>query len=393
MKTFEEAYSLVVNSTNIQNDPELISIFESLNRVLAFHVTSDIPMPPFDKSAMDGYACRFEDRDKPLQVIEVIAAGDIPKKTIHKGMCAKIMTGAMMPKGADGVVKIEDTSPIDSHTIICNTISNAKNICLLGEDIQINTVLIEKGTQIKPQHIAVLAAVGLMEVSVYKKTTVGIISTGNELLEPTQLLSPGKIRNSNGYQLYSQALNQYAKPTYYGIASDDRESLLELISRATSENQITILSGGVSMGDFDLVPQVISELGFKTHFHSIAVQPGKPTLFAQKNDQFCFGLPGNPVSSFIQFELLVAPLIRKCQGCLPQDRNSKATLSEDYMRKNTSRKSWVPINIDETFHASIISYHGSAHINAFVNANAIMEIPIGTSEIKKGEFVNVRYIS
>lgn len=393
MKTFEEAYSLVVNSTNTQNATEQISIFESLNRILAFDVKSDIPMPPFDKSAMDGYACRFEDRQKPLQVIEIIAAGDIPKKTIHEGMCAKIMTGAMMPKGANGVVKIEDTTSVDPQTIICNTISNAKNICLLGEDIQINTVLIEKGTQIKPQHIAVLAAVGLMQVSVYKKTTVGIISTGNELLEPTELLSPGKIRNSNGYQLYSQVLNQFAKPTYYGIATDDQRSLLELIYKATSENQITLLSGGVSMGDFDLVPQVIAELGFKTHFHSIAVQPGKPTLFAQKNDQFCFGLPGNPVSSFIQFELLVAPLIKKCQGDLHQNQNLKATLSNDYSRKNTARKSWVPVNIDEKYHVSIVSYHGSAHINAFVNANAIMEIPIGTSEIKKGELVNVRYIS
>jgi len=393
MITFEEAYAMAIGAIRKQNKTEKVLIFEALNRVLAVDVKSDIPMPPFNKSAMDGYACRFADRNQPMSVIEVVAAGTIPQKTIGIGECAKIMTGAMMPAGADGVVKIEDTEEIAPDKVICKKTGDSKNICFTGEDIQPDTLLIPNGTVIQPQHIAVLAAVGKMEVEVFGKTSVGIISTGNELVEPNQPLTEGKIRNSNGYQLYAQALKHGALPKYYGIALDDKKSVRQLIEKATRENQITLLSGGVSMGDFDLVPEVLTELGFQTHFQSIAVQPGKPTLFTQKEEALCFGLPGNPVSSFIQFELLVSPLIHKLQGEEVHLVFSSATLKDDYRRKNATRKAWIPVLLDHEMQISQVEYHGSAHINAFVEANAIMEIPIGVPQINKGEKVNVRRLS
>lgn len=393
MITFEEAYALVINSIAKQNQTEKVLLINALHRVLATDVKSDIPMPPFNKSAMDGYACRFADRHEAMHVVEVIAAGNVSSVVLKPGECAKIMTGAMIPSGADGVIKIEDTEEIAPDLVICKTTSEQKNICFIGEDIQPQTVLISEGTLIQPQHIAVLAAVGIMEVNVFCKTTVGIISTGNELVEPDQRLSEGKIRNSNGYQLFTQVLNHGAQPQYYGIALDDRESVRNLIKKATQENQITLLSGGVSMGDFDLVPEVLTELGFKTHFQSIAVQPGKPTLFTQKGEALCFGLPGNPVSSFIQFELLVSPLIHLLQGEHVRFYEFKGELMADFHRKNVSRKAWIPVLLNEDMQISLVDYHGSAHINAFVEANAVMEVPIGVSQINKGEKVNVRRIS
>ncbi len=393
MITFEEAYAMVIGSADRHNKTEKVLIFDALNRVLADDIKSDIPMPPFNKSAMDGYACRFADRNQAMHVVEVIAAGYVPKKTLGVGECAKIMTGAMLPLGADGVVKIEDIEEVAINTVICKELSNAKNICFIGEDIQPDTLLVSKGTLLQPQHIAVFAAVGKMEVEVYCKTTVGIISTGNELIEPNKTLSEGKIRNSNGYQLFAQALKHGAQPKYYGIALDDKESVRQLIAKATCENRITLLSGGVSMGDFDLVPEVLANFGFKTKFHSIAVQPGKPTLFTQKEDALCFGLPGNPVSSFIQFELLVSPLIHRLQGENFNLIFTPATLKDNYSRKNATRKAWIPVLLDDDMQVSQVDYHGSAHINAFVEANAVMEIPIGVFQINKGERVNVRRIS
>jgi molybdopterin molybdotransferase len=390
MITHEEAFEIVINSIQHKNKIEKVTIFNCLHRILACDIESDINMPPFDKSAMDGYACRFEDRKEPLTVIEVIPAGKLPTRKIERGLCSKIMTGAMLPEGADFVIKVEDIKEIDQNSLICTEFNNARNICFLGEDIKQNTILLKKGTKINPQHLAVLATAGKMEVDVYAKTTIGIISTGDELTEPNLPLNKGKIRNSNSYQLYGQALKQGATPSYYGIALDTKESLQTIILEATSENQIVILTGGVSMGDFDYVPQALKELEFNILFKSIAVQPGKPTLFGKNRDSFCFGLPGNPVSSFIQFELLVSPLIQLLQGENIEPYNTTGVLKENYSRKNTSRKAWIPVYLNTEMEISQISYHGSAHINAFTEANAIMEIPIGVSEINKGGKAHVR---
>jgi molybdopterin molybdotransferase len=393
MISHEQAIELIINSANQKNRIEKISIFDSLNRILAVDVSSDINMPPFDKSAMDGYACRFEDKNQPLTVLEVIPAGAIPSKKINKNECSKIMTGAIIPDGADYVIKVEDTRELSSNVIQSNVSSPARNICYIGEDIKMNTLLLKAGTKLRPQHIAVLASAGKFEIEVISKTTVGIISTGNELVEPNENLTRGKIRNSNAYQLYAQSANANAIPSYYGIALDEEKSLSQIISKAASENQIIILSGGVSMGDFDFVPKVLTDLNFEILFKSIAVQPGKPTVFARNNNSFCFGLPGNPVSSFIQFELLVAPLIKLLHGEKVDNLMVNGKLSAPYQRKNSSRKAWIPVVYNTEKQVLQIQYNGSAHINAFVEANAIMEIPIGTLAINKGEQVNVRLLS
>ena len=388
----EEAQSIIQSSVFQLNTNEIVSIFNCLERVLFHDIISDINMPPFNKSAMDGYACKLSDIHEPMQVLEIIAAGSLPTMTIEKGKCSKIMTGAMIPLGADCVIKVEDTIELNQNTIQFTKNTTSTNICFEGEDFKQNTLLIEKGTLLKPQHIPVLATAGYSEVSVYAKTKVAIISTGDELVEPSEKPSLGKIRNSNAYQLYAQCVNAGAAPKYYGIALDNENSLNEIISKAHSECQITILTGGVSMGDFDFVPKILVEQGFDIKFKSIAVQPGRPTLFGVNIDKFCFGLPGNPVSSFVQFELMVKPLIKKLQGEKIDYSENMVNFNGNYKRINCDRKAWIPVFVDNEQNARIINYNGSAHINAYTQANAMMEIKIGVTEIENGEKINVRFI-
>jgi len=404
MIQFEEAYNIVVNSAF---EPELERIYfhRSLGCILAENVISDMDMPPFNKSAMDGYACRYQDLSSELEVIEIIQAGNVPQKDIGSRQCSKIMTGAMIPKGSDCVLMVENVEETlfgkikykkeVLEEIECRVDKNEKprlNICYQGEDIRKGDIVIEKGTYIKAQHIATMAAVGYIEVLVSKKPKIAIIPTGSEIVEPNVIPSISQIRNSNGSQLIAQLKNIGIEASYYGIAGDTEKETMDFIQRAYNENDLIILTGGVSKGDFDLVPEILQKLQFKLLFQEIAVQPGKPTVFGKRESKYCFGLPGNPVSSFVQFELLVKPLIYKLMGMQSSPVNLSLLLGKDFLRKNDKRLAFLPILVDEEGCAIPLEYHGSAHINGFDRAWGLMLVPIGTKEIKKGEKVNVRQI-
>ncbi len=391
MISFAEALEIVRQTSYVQAT-ERISFERSLNRILAEDVCSDIMMPPFDKSAVDGYACRKNDIGNELAVIEIIPAGRQPEKQIGENQCAKIMTGAPMPSGADIVIMVEDVEETGPDRIKYLKEKVKDNICYRGEDIRENDVLISKGTLIQPQHIAVMATAGAVNPLVYKKVRVAVISTGNELVEPADKPGVSKIRNSNAYQLKAQIERMGAQPDYVGIALDNEESTRKMITRAFDGNNIVLLTGGVSMGDYDFVPKVLKELGVEIRFKSIAVQPGRPTVFGTRNRQFIFGLPGNPVSSFVQFELLVKPLVYQLSGHLYQPILLKLPMGRDYSRKKSERLSWIPVRIDENSEVIPLEYHGSAHINALTEADGLISIAIGQTTLKKGELVHVRQI-
>ncbi|HRX97848.1 MAG TPA: molybdopterin molybdotransferase MoeA, partial [Bacteroidales bacterium] len=253
-------------------------------------------------------------------------------------------------------------------------------------------VILERGTLIQPQHIAVLATAGCTNPVVYRKIRVAVISTGDELVEPDKKPQPSQIRNSNAYQLITQIRKFGAVADYVGIASDTEEDTRKKISRALDGNDVVLLSGGVSMGDFDHVPKVLNDLDVKLKFESIAVQPGRPTVFGSRNRQFIFGLPGNPVSSFVQFELLVKPLLYKLSGLTYRPVNWRLPLGRNYTRRKSGRLSWMPVEINESGEVIPIEYHGSAHINALTAAHGLISIPIGITELRKGELVYVRQI-
>jgi molybdopterin molybdotransferase len=391
MITFNEALKIVTESCAVL-EYERIKINDSLNRVLAEDIFSDINMPPFNKSAMDGYACRSSDLKNSLEIIEVIPAGKVPSKSVNINQCSKIMTGAIVPEGANCVIKVENTFISGDHKVNFTKEFTDKNICFLGEDIREGDKLIGKFTKISPVHIAVLSSAGVTLPLVIKRPAVGIICTGSELVEPDMKPGISQIRNSNANQLIAQIKNAGAIPYYYGIVEDSKEATIKIINKAISKNDIVIVTGGVSVGDYDYVPEALSEIGFDILFSSIAMQPGKPSKFALLGKKLCFGLPGNPVSCFLQFELLIKPVLKKMSGELFKPSIKKFKINSDYSRKNVEREAFIPVKMLDENTVTTASYHGSAHINSFLDIDGIISLPIGQNKINKGEIVDVRQI-
>lgn len=403
MLSFDQAYEIVINSAR-RLGTERVSIVDNsaLNRVLAEEVVSDIDMPPFNKSAMDGFACRRADLANELTIIETIPAGSLPTKAIEAGQCAKIMTGAVVPDGADCVIMVEYTENSGTDRIQFTGQDTANNICLKAEDIKKGDVVLQPGQVIKAQQIAVLASAGCVQPFVSLKPKVGIIATGDELVEPDKQPSSCQIRNSNGYQLVAQAVEMGIKASQYGIAADTEETLNHIIKKAMAENDVVILSGGVSVGDHDFVRAILRENNVRLLFEKVAVKPGRPTVFgisqkdranpAKNSPVFCFGLPGNPVSTFIMFELFVKPFLYKMMGHDFKPVIAQMPLDKTIKRKKTQRDSWLPVFFTEDGKAAKIEYHGSAHINALCQADGLLRIPAGVAQIEGGTPVAVRQI-
>lgn len=373
-------------------DTERVPFREALHRILAENVYSDVDMPPFDKAAMDGFACRREDLDRELEVVEVIAAGQVPTRRIGPGQCTRIMTGAMVPEGADTVIMVEHTTEAVQDRIRFTGEKTSANIARKAEDVKKGDLVWSRGMPLLPQHLAILAAVGYTSPLVSKKLKVGILSTGDELVEPADVPGPGQIRNSNGFQLAAQVQTAHCIPNYMGIVPDDEDATDRAIAKALTENDVVILSGGVSMGDFDFVPRMMQKNNVRILFQKVAVKPGRPTVFGQAGDKVVFGLPGNPVSSFINFETFVRPLLHARMGCNFRPLTLKMPLARDYRRKKADRLEFVPVRFTSAMEAEPVDYHGSAHIHAICLADGIMTIRQGTNELLKGSLTDVRPI-
>lgn len=391
MITFEEAFKTVMEAV-FHTGKEQVKISEALGRALAAPVRSDMDMPPWDKSAVDGYACRHEDLGSELTVIETIAAGVLPEKEVTRGTCSRIMTGAAVPDGADYVFMLEEAEEKEGGHVRFTGRAGNTNIAKAAEDLFNGQTVLKAGRYIKPQDIAVMAVVGATEVTVSCRPKVGVISTGDELVEPDVKPAKAQIRNSNAYQLMAQIERAGSTGRYYGIARDEEASITGLMQKALKENDVVLISGGVSFGDFDLVQKVMHSLGMKVHFDQVAMQPGKPLTFCTAERKAVFGLPGNPVSTFVQFEIMVRPFLDRMAGVKDEEINMTLPLAADYSRKRAERMAWIPFTLTPAGEAMPVEYHGSAHINALPGAWGLITIPRGQSWIQKGEMVNVRQI-
>ena len=391
MITFDEAYEIVMRSV-FTTGTETIHFTDALHRILAQRVESDMDMPPFNKATVDGFACRREDLGSELEILETIAAGKAPERVVTVKKCSRIMTGAALPQGADMVFMVEDSELIDGEHVRFTGSGSKDNISYKGEDILLGDTVLASGMIIKPQDIAVLAAVGCTNVEVGKKPVVAVISSGDEIVEPEVKPGISSIRNSNAYQLLAQIERAGASGRYMGIARDNKEQTHEIIKKAISESDVVLITGGVSMGDFDFIPSVIEELGVKILFSRINIQPGKPTTFGIHPKALVFGLPGNPVSSFIQFELLVRPLLCKMMGHDFKPVTWKLPFGESYSRRSSDRLGLLPVTLSDEGEVLVVEYHGSAHISALSNAVGIVSFAVGERTIEKGEIVSVRQI-
>jgi molybdopterin molybdotransferase len=393
MVSFNEALSTVLLSAARTTTVETIDFGRALNRILARDIRADADIPAFDRSAVDGYACRAADLPGTLEVIETIPAGKMPSRAIdRRGVCAKIMTGSILPEGADTIIMVEDVVTLEANRISYTNKETRNNIRYKGEDVSEGDIVLSRGTLIRPQHIAVLATIGCTEVPVFRKPMAGILSTGDELVEPGERPATYQIRNSNAYQLLAQAGRCGADTLYFGIVPDTLEGTRAKVAEALQGCDVVLLTGGVSMGDYDFVPAVLAELGVDIRFDSIRVQPGRPTMFGVRDSKHVFGLPGNPVSSFIQFELLVKPLLLKLMGHDYRPVTVGLPLGKDMMRVKTSRMAIVPVFINAEGEVMPVEYHGSAHIHALTSADGVIMIPEGSTGARKGEKTDVRLL-
>lgn len=391
MISFDEAYRIVMESV-FETHSEIIPFYDTVGRIMDEDIFSDMDMPPFNRSAMDGYACHKNDLNADLDVIEVIAAGKVPVHKVGINQCSKIMTGAIVPEGCDVVFMVEESEKLPNGKIRFKGTEPKKNISLKGEDVKKGDVVIRRSRFIQPQDVAIMASVGHINVKVRKRPTVGIISTGNELVKPSDIPGISQIRNSNACQLNAQVKRAGGEAVDYGIAPDIESVTYDRIKNAIDKSDIVIITGGVSMGDFDFVPAVLERVGVKILFDKVNVQPGKPTTFGVHSNAVIFGLPGNPVSSFMQFELLVRPLINRMMGYAWKPFEFKFPMAVDYVRKSSSRLGFIPVSINEKNEVIPVDFHGSAHLTALSGAEGIIALKPGLNSLKKGEIVNVRQI-
>lgn len=366
---------------------ETVKTEDSLGRLLPKALTSTIESPPFSKAAMDGYAVQSADKSVEFTILETVGAGDTPAETVHKGECVKIMTGAMMPDGADKVIRVEYTER-DGNTMTLKKEERGGNVIFRAENLEIGDPVLSPGF-IGAKELGIIASLGLPEIEVVKRPVMGVITTGSELKNPGEKLEQGQIYNSNGYQMCAQITEAGGIPKYYGIVKDNRASLSITVKEALTNCDVLLLSGGVSKGEFDYVPEILQENGVDSLFHRVAIKPGRPTFFGKTNDTFVFGLPGNPVSSFVVFEVMVKTLLYRMAGLEYKPLYFKGTLSKTLRRKDTERTEFYPVIIEgATIHP--IKYFGSSHLNALADANGLLSIDVGTGELKEGETVDVR---
>jgi molybdopterin molybdotransferase len=388
--SIEEAEKIISAFPIGQVKTELLPILSAQDRFLTQDIHSPFAMPEFDKSAMDGYAYNANDDSASYRVIETIAAGTPPRLSVAPGQCARIMTGAMLPAGASRVVKREYTREKNGVMEILAVDKNP-NIRLQGEDLKAGQKVLSAGARLQAAQIALLASLGLANVPTARPLRIGIITTGSELVEPGSPLREGQIYNSNSYSLAAQVRASGAEPLVMGRVADNAESTVEIIAANLDKCDVLILSGGVSAGDFDYVPAAMKKAGLTLHFEKIAVQPGMPTVFGSLGEKVAFGLPGNPVSTFVIFEIFIKPLLLRMMGHCFQPVIVPAVLAGAYGRSQAARTAFVPVRYQEG-EATLVSYHGSAHLHSLSQANALMPIPAGQRDIPSGSTVHVRLL-
>ncbi|RYG73999.1 molybdopterin molybdenumtransferase MoeA [Lentibacillus lipolyticus] len=382
---------------------EYISITDCDNRRLAEDIVAAHPVPSFPKSPYDGFAIRSEDtqvagRNQPVsfKVIEHIGAGQVPEKRLHEGEATRIMTGAQIPAGADCIAMFEICQTYEEgdqpYMSIKRKMDSGQNIIEEGSEVAEGEMLIPKGTIINPGVKAVLATFGYSEVKVSKKPVVGVIATGTELLDVDEELQPGKIRNSNAYMIASQITRAGADYCYYGKLKDELEASYATVAKALDEVDILITTGGVSVGDFDLMPDIYDRLGAEVLFNKVAMRPGSVTTAAVCGDKLLYGLSGNPSACYVGFELFVRPLLQHRLGNQqPFLKRVKAELAEAFPKANpftrfvrsyityeNGQLQAVPSGIDKSNVVTSLAY-----------ANALMVLPGGTRGFKAGDEVEV----
>ena len=395
MIPINEAIRLVLQHTTALK-VEAVRLSDALNRVLAQDIIADTDLPPFDRAQMDGYAIRAEDVSTTparLAIVGESAAGSGWHHEMKAGEAVRIMTGAPVPVGADAVQQVELTRESNGQVEILESVDNGRSIVRRASEIKSGETVLRAGEDINAAMIATLASFGYAEVKVGRRPRVAVMATGSELVDVDQKPGPDQIRDSNNYTIAAYAALAGASVERLPLAVDDTEGLKRQIAQAAAAADVLVTSGGVSMGVYDFTKTALRELGAEIFFERVSLRPGKPTVFARLGNTLVFGLPGNPVSVTVTFNLFVRTALRAMQGAKePALKEETAVLARD-LKGSIERESYLPavLRTDEkgTLMAEPLQWGGSSDFVAFARATALIDVPAGVKMIEAGDRVTI----
>jgi molybdopterin molybdotransferase len=397
MISFEKALNLVLNHT-----PSLLpvekSIYEINSDILAEDIKAKGDLPLFSNSAMDGFALRSEDTHSvpvALKIRGCIKAGDSPRIKVRKGEAVKIMTGAPLPESADAVVMKEDTEEKEKEVLVKKSIKEGENVRPQGEELKKGQLALRKEIRLNPSSLGFLAALGYEKANVYSKPKVSLLITGSELVKPGRELKPGEIWESNSTTLKAALGELNIKPIFLGIAKDNLEDLERRIQEGLRTSDILLISGGISVGDYDFVQEILLRLGVEKVFWRVAIKPGKPTFFGKKGDKLVFGLPGNPVSVLVIFLEFVRPAILKMMGQSDVLLQEREAILEEKLQKKADRAYFFKGMFQEKNGMAYVKSAGLQHshiLGSFAGANCLVFLEKEKKSFKPGEKVKIQIL-
>ena len=397
----DEAVRLILDATPILGK-EKVLLLNSLNRTLAADLAADESLPPFDNSSMDGYAVNSSDvsqaspgRPCELEVIGESSAGKVFESSVGPGQSVKVMTGGKIPLGADAVVPVESvTLQSDARIILMHPVAAGKHVRHVGEDIMREEAVARAGDLIEPALMGVLAALGHTHVLVFKKPRVNILATGDELVKVDDRPLEGQIRNSNSVALAGYVHQSGGNPHLLGIVPDN-ENLIRRAIEKSPKAHILLISGGVSVGDYDLVEGVLQQLGVKFAFQSVNIRPGKPIVFGRWGTMLVFGLPGNPVSASVTFLQFVRPALHKMSGRRAAPVLRFPALMEEEITKHDGKRYFVrgvARQVGGKFHVRTTGSQNSGMMSSMVKANCLIVVPEVITSIRPGDEVEIEML-
>jgi molybdopterin molybdotransferase len=400
--TIENAHEILLNE-KINTQIIELSILDSLDHVLAENIISNINMPPFDRSPLDGYAYRAEDtihatKDFPitLEVIDNIQAGYVSDKTLEKGQAIRIMTGAKIPSGANVIMRYEDTEFTETQVKIFISLEPNSNIAKIGEDMGIGDLVLKKGIIMGPAEIGLLASLGKSHIKVYAKPRIAILATGDELVGISSDLKEGKIRNSNSYLIAAQIKRLGAEPVILGIAKDNLKDTIDELVSALKWADMIITTGGASVGDADIIKEALEGAGGKILFWKVQMKPGTPIVAAKNENKFLFGLSGNPAAAYITFEKFVRPTILRLMGKTKSNFMKVNSILENDFTKISEQNRYVrafTYKKDEKYYTKLPNKHSSGVLSSISSTNSLLFVAGGTGPYKSGDQIQVELIN
>ncbi len=407
MIRLEEALAMI-EAIEVRLPGETIGIGEALGRVPLADPVSALDQPPFDKATMDGFAYasaegRLAKEGEAFRVVGSVAAGEVPAAGIGRGECVRIMTGAPVPEGTFAVHRLERASESGETAVVVQA-EEEPNIVRRAANRRAGETLFPRRA-LKAQDIGLLAANGVARIKVARKPLVRILSTGDELAaastaapgptaataRPAASPGPGRIFDSNGPQLVAQARGSGCEAAFMGIVGDDEDELARAIGRAAGEADLVIVSGGVSAGDYDYVPTAALRAGFEPVFHKVAMKPGKPAYLGRRGGVFLYGVPGNPVSAFVNFEILIRPLLARLCGASYAARTLRVRMGAAASRRELDRVEFLPAELRGGL-AYPLRYTGSSMLDALSAADALIRLEIGVARVEAGEETDARLV-